>query len=98
MNQQAQDLYQKLSEKYNLPKSVIESIVKHEFSYTKEQLKEGNEVLLHNFGSFEIIVFKLRSRIKYFIKKYREEKTKNIEEDLKKLLKIRNNYAKKRHV
>lgn len=78
MNQQHLGLYQKLSEKYNLPVDKIKKVVQHQFEFTKEQLKEGNEVLLHNFGSFELMGHKIYKRLYSLIAKYRK---KEIEKD-----------------
>lgn len=95
MSQQVQNLYQKLSKKYNLPEETIAYIVQNQFAYVKQQLKEGNEVLLHNFGSYELIKKNLNTKLKNLIKKLRKEKDKKIEEEFKKFWKIKNNYAKK---
>lgn len=74
MNQQHLDLYQKLSEKYNLPVDKIKKVVQHQFEFTRQQIKEGNEVLLHNFGSFEILKHNVYGKLKNLINSYRNKK------------------------
>ena len=73
MNQDLSSLYQKLSKKHNLPVGVVEYITNHQFKFMKNQLREGNDVLLHRLGTFEKNKVKIYNKLKRLIKNYRLE-------------------------
>ena len=72
MKQDLSSLYQKLSEKYNLPVGVVEHVTNHQFKFMKEQLRQGNDVLLHRLGTFEKNKVKIYLKLERLIKNYRE--------------------------
>ena len=76
MNQDLSDIYQKLSKKYNLPVGVVEHITNHQFKFMKEVLRNGDDILLHRFGTFEKNQKKIYNKLKRLIKNYREGKIK----------------------
>jgi len=60
------ELIEHLTEKYDLPEFVVESIVKSQFRFVKDKIAEGNcaKVRLHHFG-----VFKVKPKRLYIINK-----------------------------
>ena len=92
MNQQHQDLYQKLSEKYNLPVDKIKKVVQHQFEFAREQIKECNPVLLHGFGSFEVMKHNVYYKLRGLLGGYRRGRLKKeyFEKEFKKYWEIKN--------
>jgi len=62
----SKDLIQELSDRYDLPPFVIESIVKSQFKFVQKKIEEGKcaKVRLHHFG-----VFKVKPKRLYVINK-----------------------------
>lgn len=63
------DLIEYLTEKYDLPSFVVESIVKSQFKFVQDRIEEGEcaKVRLHHFG-----VFKVKPKRLYIINKNTE--------------------------
>lgn len=74
-----------------MPASKIEYIIKHQFNFVKEQIKKGNEVLLHGFGSFEILKHNVYLKLKNLLKLYRSKKIEKdyFEKEFKKYWEIK---------
>ena len=50
------ELIEHLTEKYDLPEFVVESIVKSQFKFVVDKMEEGDcaKVRLHHFGMFKV--------------------------------------------
>ena len=60
-------LYEKIAEETGESQFIVETVLKHKFSWLRKQLKEMNNaaILLNNFGTFYVPASKIKTYVKY---------------------------------
>jgi len=90
MSYQSEDIFEKLSNKYNIPREVIKTMCHHEFKVVKESMSDNKlpNIRLKYFGLFKASQIRKKKAYETELKKFKEGKpltTKKMYEEFKQL-------------